>query len=365
MYQLKIKEMKTTKQFLCNNLNLFCFRPIGLFLFISLFLNQTHIFSQVKSGEKTCIECHKKTVEKKFIHGPTASDCMSCHVATGEKHPVDNLVGFTLKEQDAKLCYSCHTEFHKSISATKRIHAPIKKGKCLDCHDIHSSNDARLISATSPDLCYTCHTKVKKAVENSQLVHLPMTEEGGCIVCHSPHNSKEKKLLTAQKKELCLSCHNKTIKKDDREIINMDKFLSENTVQHAALKKGCSGCHTAHASNNSFLLKIALPTGNYAKGTLENYELCFNCHDTDLLEVERTSTATEFRDKDLNLHFVHINKEKGRTCSNCHNMHASLGEHLVPETVKFGSWDMPLKYIATENGGSCASGCHKELKYQR
>jgi predicted CXXCH cytochrome family protein len=357
--------MKTIKQSLYHHIHIFIFRPLGLLLFIGLFLNQLPVMGQTKSREKTCVECHKNTVAKNFVHGPVATDCMSCHVATGEKHPVKTKVGFTLKAQGAELCYSCHTELHTKLATLKRKHTPIKKGECLKCHDIHSSNDSKLVSATSPALCYTCHKKLKKVVENSKIVHLPVTKEGGCLICHAPHASKQKKLLTAQKKDLCLSCHNKTIKDGVRKIANIDKLLKDSKVQHPALKKGCSGCHTAHATNNNFLLKIAFPTSNYAKGTQENYELCFNCHDSDLLLVEKTTTATEFRDKDHNLHYVHVNKEKGRACVNCHNMHGSSRKHLVPETIKFGSWDMPLKYIPTETGGSCASGCHKEKHYNR
>ena len=105
--------------------------------------------------------------------------------------------------------------------------------------------------------------------------------------------------------------------------------------------------------------------GSYAKGIEENFTLCFDCHDTDLLNVEKTTVGTEFRSGDRNLHFVHINKEKGRNCTTCHDIHAANNTKLIATTVKFGRWDMPLNYLENENGGTCATGCHKERSYAR
>lgn len=331
---------------------------------MGLFLSPLSVLSQSGVQEKTCIDCHKRTVKKDILHGPVGADCTNCHKPNGQKHPLENVSGFSLIANGAKLCYTCHKSFQSTIKTYKRVHPPVAKGECLECHEVHSSNDSNLIFTKPPDLCYFCHSKIEKKVNKSKIVHLPVKEEGGCIICHSPHASNQKKLLVSKNRTLCLSCHNKVIMKGDREITNIDKLLKESKVQHPALKKRCTACHRPHASNNKFLLKYPFPTGNYAKGTEETYELCLQCHDPDLLLAERTTTATEFRDGDRNLHFVHVNKEKGRACLNCHNVHGSKRDHLIPETVKFGSWDMPLKYIGRKNGGSC-SGCHKVRSYTR
>ena len=84
----------------------------------------------------------------------------------------------------------------------------------------------------------------------------------------------------------------------------------------------------------------------------------------DLMNLEKTD-FTMFRNGERNLHFVHVNKEKGRNCSLCHDVHAAKNAQLIDTTVKFGRWDMPLNYIATDDGGTCATGCHKELSYSR
>jgi predicted CXXCH cytochrome family protein len=355
--------MRTTRKITTKNFILNFMKFSGSILFI-LLLVQSKVFSQNTTGEKACIDCHKRTVKKDILHGPVADDCLSCHKPTGKKHPLEDIEGFTTLEEGAALCYTCHEKEQSTIISKKYVHKPVSRGECLECHEVHSSNDSKFIFSKSPDLCYFCHDEIEKSIEKSAIVHSPAVKEGGCTECHSPHASNQKKLLVSNGKTLCLSCHDKTITKGDRKITNIGKLLKESKVVHEALDKSCNACHDPHASENKFLMSVYYPTGNYAPGTEENYELCFGCHDTDLLLAEKTKYATEFRNGEQNLHYLHVNREKGRTCNNCHNLHATNQKHLIPKTVKFGSWDMPLKYKELENGGSC-KGCHEERKYVR
>jgi len=59
------------------------------------------------------------------------------------------------------------------------------------------------------------------------------------------------------------------------------------------------------------------------------------------------------------------NKQKGRSCRLCHNVHGSAGPKLIPDTVVFGKWNLPLKFIKTDTGGGCSPGCHKQVFYDR
>ncbi|MCK4993003.1 MAG: hypothetical protein KAS29_21040, partial [Bacteroidales bacterium] len=81
--------------------------------------------------------------------------------------------------------------------------------------------------------------------------------------------------------------------------------------------------------------------------------------------AEVTTTATNFRNGDQNMHFLHINGTKGRNCNLCHDMHGSPNEHLIADKVMFGNWEMPVGFKALENGGSCLTGCHAEKQYVR
>ncbi len=105
------------------------------------------------------------------------------------------------------------------------------------------------------------------------------------------------------------------------------------------------------------LLIKEFPTDTYVPYTDQEYELCFSCHNRDLLRFPDTSFATGFRDGEKNLHYVHVNKkEKGRNCKLCHNMHGSSNPKLVADKAVFGKWELPLKFVKTDTGGQLRAG---------
>ena len=148
-------------------------------------------------------------------------------------------------------------------------------------------------------------------------------------------------------------------------LLNIEKHLAESTHEHRALNSKCTSCHNPHFSERERLLTENFTVGIYAEGLEDNFALCFQCHDTDLFNLETTATSTGFRQGDRNLHFVHVNKEKARNCTACHDIHGAKNTKLIAATVKFGRWDMPLNYIENDNGGTCAIGCQKERSYAR
>jgi predicted CXXCH cytochrome family protein len=175
-------------------------------------------------------------------------------------------------------------------------------------------------------------------------VHPPVSA-GTCGACHNPHGSDHKKFLRAALPELCLDCHD-TIK----------ELLEEAAVTHGAVTTGrsCLNCHDPHSSNVERLL-VGKPM-----------ELCLSCHETAMVEVERDEEVTEFRNGDLNLHYVHVHREKeGTSCSACHDVHGGKNpKHIVgPAPSREGA--VPMVYKPSETGGSCQSGCHKMWAYDR
>ena len=334
-----------------------------IFVIIYLLFNVNAIAQTNLKGN--CLDCHKKMVSKSNIHGPTATSCTSCHKSNGQLHPKDKIKGFTLIAEGSTLCYSCHTELESEFQK-KYVHKPIKNGSCTSCHDPHSSNESKLLVNKTPNLCLDCHTEFEERA-TAKSIHTPSFEGNACMQCHDPHASDERKLLTTKDtKSLCLSCHNKVInKKDGVRLSNIDKILKESTHIHKAVEGGCTSCHNAHYSERNLLFIEIFPEGLYAKGVEDNFSLCFQCHDAELLTAEKTTSSTLFRTGDLNLHFLHINKEKGRNCNSCHDVHAANNTKLIAKTVKFGKWNMPLNYVGNDNGGTCATGCHKEQKYIR
>lgn len=333
-----------------------------LFALLSVFSINT-AFSQTALVENNCMECHSKVAAKPIKHSPVTLNCGSCHESTGKQHPLEDVEGYKLTKPVPALCFTCHDQ---ATIMKEVVHPPLKEGDCLSCHDVHSSKNEHLLSALQPALCYSCHSDLQEAVKESSVPHKALMETNSCGNCHSPHSSSEKKILIKPQTELCFSCHNKEMKSEGRTIPNMKMMIIRNKNIHGAIdNNGCSACHNPHASNNKNLLQKPFPSGNYSPVAKNTYELCMECHDRTLYEDEKTTESTGFRNGENNLHYLHVNKEKGRTCLNCHNPHASNSLFLIADKVKFGNWDMPINFSKLPKGGSCAPGCHSEKTYVR
>jgi predicted CXXCH cytochrome family protein len=139
------------------------------------------------------------------------------------------------------------------------------------------------------------------------------------------------------------------------------------TVLHGPIQSGtCTPCHDPHGSQEVKLLIKEFPADIYVPYTEKEFELCFSCHNRDLLRFPDTSFATGFRDGEKNLHYIHVNKkEKGRNCKICHNVHGSDNLKLIADKASFGKWELPLKFVKTDTGGACSPGCHKTYNYDR
>jgi len=137
--------------------------------------------------------------------------------------------------------------------------------------------------------------------------------------------------------------------------------------RHGPLRDGdCSGCHLSHGSSEAHLLAKPYSPAFYQPFAIEKYDLCFTCHDRELVLRERTDTLTGFRNGPVNLHFVHVNRdEKGRNCRACHSTHTSARPVHMRESVPYGQWDLPIGFEQTKAGGACSSACHERFGYDR
>lgn len=289
---------------------------------------------------------------------------MVCHQSKGNEHPKEGEKGFTLVAKIPDLCNNCH----KPLNVQKELHHPVKQGHCQYCHDAHGASRRNLVVSGNPDLCYVCHSKLEKQMNTSKNIHSVVIKSVSCSNCHNPHQSNEKKLLLQNEKDMCFKCHNKTIVAKQRVIGNIKSELTKNQYIHGEItKNGCSGCHDPHASSYSDLLKAGYNSfSNYIDpNAKDDIGLCLRCHDPELVRSQKTSSSTGFRNKEENLHFVHVNKEKGRNCINCHGIHSAPNPSLLVNSVKFGQWEMPMVYTKNSNGGSCITSCHVQKSYTR
>ena len=206
----------------------------------------------------------------------------------------------------------------------------------------------------SPPDCKECH----KDMMTNAVPHDPVNED--CLNCHivdiagHPGIKSGNMLLKEKAPDLCFNCHKE-----------MKEELSLLPVKHTAMAGGCPSCHKSHGSDYNYMLISSYPKEFYVPAKRDTFAFCFECHDSDLLELKKTSTATNFRTGERNLHFVHMNGEKARNCSSCHDVHASNNKYIIVDKVTFGKWEFKMNFTPTDSGGSCYPGCHKPELYYR
>jgi len=312
-------------------------------------------------GEALCLRCHDSFAGQ-FEHGPAASGaCTACHNPHGSNEK--NLLHAPLQD----LCLGCHEELADSISKAVFIHSAISDLDCSACHLPHSSGFAYLLKGETSESCFECHRNIEDKFRRSLHKHDPLYLGNQCANCHLVHYSNYSALLKWDGNNTCFQCHStsgsqtKTAQASKLQMNLVDKKFIHEPIENT----GCPTCHDVHGSRYVSLLTEAFPHSIYAGFTQETYALCFQCHDKDLL-TERNRT-TDFRNGSTNLHFVHVaDKLKGRTCKTCHNLHASNGKKLINlKGIPFGDWSIPIRFEATDGGGSCMPGCHRAMKYDR
>jgi predicted CXXCH cytochrome family protein len=315
------------------------------------------------AGSDLCFLCHSKAlVGGKYVHGPVAvGGCSACHTMHQSEFPK------LLLAKGNDVCFNCHTDVADALKKKKFIHAPVQEA-CVNCHSPHSANfKFNLKAEGNRDLCYSCHSDKEKDIKEATVPHKGLDTDKKCLACHSPHVADYAKQLTKQPAELCISCHDREYNGGNGKIANMKTLLASNTIHHGPIKQNdCSGCHNPHGSKNFRILRENFPQLFYAGYNQDNYKLCFMCHVKTLASDERTTTMTNFRNGDQNLHFVHVNKAvKGRTCRACHDAHATNNPKHVRDAVPFAKWQLPVGFTKTETGGKCLPGCHQMYRYDR
>ncbi len=307
-----------------------------------------------KSLQDLCFQCHDRSIIKhKYLHGPVGvGDCVACHKPHASPYP-KLLIKSPIK---GEVCFVCHQQRLAEFKR-KHIHKPVEEG-CEKCHESHGSEYKGQLTEPEPKLCEKCHRKTDPTVfiviKRSKYKHEPVVE-GKCTSCHTPHSSEERKQLWASLNKLCLKCH-----------VDLADYIRDSKFLHGPVKTGdCDACHKPHGSQFAFLLNKYFPPEFYTPYKANKYDLCFECHNRDIARDKRTTTLTDFRNGSLNLHYVHVHREKGRSCKACHDAHASSQAKHIRLEVPFGAWSYPIQFTKTKTGGSCVVGCHRPLSYDR
>ena len=313
---------------------------------------------KVKRVDAVCYECHD-SMNKKVLHQPMVDgDCGGCHGFHSSENP-DILIA-----PKREVCLSCHTD--KKFSGEKWFkHGCLKRG-CDSCHDSHSS-DFKFQLVTPPGkLCLKCHEDLIKKSDHCRFKHPILDQKNFCLNCHDAHGSKQEHILKSMPLDLCLDCHKELVKGPGGSTYDIYEVIAKSPYKHGPIKEGhCSDCHDQHGSDYYRTLRESYPATFYTSFDVKKYALCFKCHKDTLVTVKKTTTHTNFRDGSRNLHYVHVNKKKGRTCRACHEVHAGDLPRHIRKITPFGKWNLPIGFSKREDGGTCASGCHKVYTYTR
>ena len=295
-------------------------------------------------------------------HAPfEGGDCSICHQNKDPKNP--GPISSAVNDQ----CLGCHEEF-KQIMARKFNHGAAQSS-CVNCHNPHNSKLPKLLAESVGTLCINCHTNIKALTMNSKVKHDAVDTGAKCLNCHDPHAANVEHNLVGLPFDLCVNCHGKDGIKDEQGKIltNFKTWLAQNPEHHGPVaSKDCSACHNPHGGEKFRLLKLDYPADFYSPYDPKLYALCFDCHEDSILSTPETTTLTQFRDGNRNLHYLHVNKaERGRTCRACHEVHASKQPHRIRDAVPYGSkgWMLKVNYTPTPTGGTCAKTCHATKSY--
>ncbi|MHC5022507.1 MAG: cytochrome c3 family protein [Planctomycetota bacterium] len=317
------------------------------------------------SPAELCADCHTDVIgENRHVHGPVAAGaCSACHDPHASQHEA------LLFTDVSRLCTECHVSVKTQLSSLRHVHDPAARD-CLTCHDGHASNHPMMLHDETQMLCLSCHESIRHAVESATTQHAAVTTERECLNCHAPHGSDFPRLLDTNMRGLCFECHDREITLEDgTKLGNIKKVIDTGTSVHGPIAQdNCAACHQIHGGEHFRLLVQEYPAEFYAPFQEESYALCFSCHDRQLVRDPATTSLTDFRNGDTNLHYLHVNRDrKGRTCRACHETHASTREKHIRDSVPFGAggWQLPIRFTKNPSGGSCAPGCHRPYIYDR
>lgn len=343
---------------------------------------------------ETCLQCHSSLLEgRPHVHSPIAKgDCLGCHKAHTSTLPK------LMVEEGKALCLKCHENVgHPQVSAPTEpghgpsvlpaghadraadgppeaepagfvVHKPLE-GECTQCHEQHASKEPALLKMPVAGLCTSCHEPIAAAIAGASVKHSAVTVDRACLNCHTPHTSTDQNLLKSVATKLCLECHNAPVKRVDGSLVESVSSMREKGHHlHGPLVEGlCSGCHDVHGGSHRALLAKEYSSKFYQPFNDQAYALCFSCHKQELATEKTTTSSTGFRNGEQNLHYLHVVApgDNGRSCRSCHATHSAVNDRQLRESTPFGQWEIPIKFAKSDNGGTCAAGCHQSRTYDR
>jgi predicted CXXCH cytochrome family protein len=320
-----------------------------------------HSLSRADTVPQLCARCHDSVNTQAFLHTPVSQgQCLACH------SPHGSLLPDMLDSVGAELCITCHSAFDRTLASATFTHKALEEG-CERCHDVHGSNHPLGLTNDLVTLCQSCHEPVQKQMAAATYPHRVATQQRACVTCHTPHGGTQAALMLDHEARVCMTCHDKPVETaDGRAVGAVPEVTDPKSFKHAPVAAGeCAGCHAPHGAAQPALLVANYERSIYNAYSESAYALCFTCHPAKAMASQRDTENTKFRNGDLNLHHVHVQGPRGRSCDVCHSPHASGSPMVVRDQVHFRTWTFAINFRKSDTGGSCAPGCHLALRYDR
>lgn len=196
-----------------------------------------------EGGESSdwCRSCHGGMDGlSSLAHHEVEGNCASCHQVHVDAPQ-------SLKQESPALCYDCHSDIKVKMALPSRHPVGLGFLNCLDCHDIHGTNNTLTVDESPAERCITCHTSKQGPFV---FEHAPVTED--CGICHDPHGTVADNLLKQNEPFLCLSCHpahfHTTIAALEGDFVAPLNATRTGVSTHDGFKRGmltkCTQCHS-------------------------------------------------------------------------------------------------------------------------
>lgn len=226
-------------------------------------------------GDALCHTCHREFQDQvaavRFPHQAMKDGCSKCHLPHGSAYAKH------IKQPIVELCSSaCHEDVRKAMTLTKFKHGGMNQERsCVNCHMPHGSDLATSMRDTPLKLCMECHGDKVKTDRGYVVAGLPELKDpktnkhgpindGRCGACHEVHGSNQTKLLVlsnqkgfyqemvADSYRLCFNCHDMALAAAKQTVGATDFRNGTDNLHfiHVNEKRGhnCNVCHASHAS---------------------------------------------------------------------------------------------------------------------